>query len=258
MTNEELVQKYQNGYHEAFDDLLTNNEGIIRFMVKKWFRKVSENKITKEDLEAECTLGFYNAVRTYNPDKGATFSSYAFHRIQWHLCREFRLNKPKTDTGEEITICSLDAPIPETDDLVVGDTIADDCDIEEEVTEKFRCEMEYPKIWEAVNELDCRCRDIIYKRYKENKTLDNVAAEFKITRARIRQIELKALKTLRDMQRVKDLVDTFDYECNSAYHYGVQRFKSTFMSSVETVVFRKLELEEKMQLIEAELNNILM
>ena len=187
-----------------------------------------------------------------------TFSSYAFSRIQWHLYKEFKFNKPKTVTDEEITICSIDETIPGTDDLLVGETIADDCDIEEEVTEKVTCETEYPKIWDAVNDLDCRSRDIIYKRYKDNQSLDAVASDLLLSMERIRQIENKALYTLRNMKKVKDLIDTFDYECNSAYHYGVQRFKDTFISSVESVVFRKLELEEKMQLIEAELNNILL
>ncbi len=258
MTNEALVQRYQDGCHEAFDDLLTNNEGIIRFMASKWFNLLKSDVTTFENLEAECILAFYYAAKSYKPDKGATFASYAFHRIQWHLCREFKLNKPKTDTGETVTITSLDSTVLGTDDLLVGETIADDCDIEEEVTEKVTCETEYPKIWDAVNDLDCRSRDIIYKRYKDNQSLDAVASDLLLSMERIRQIENKALYTLRNMKKVKDLIDTFDYECNSTYHYGVQRFKDTFISSVESVVFRKLELEEKMQLIEAELNNILL
>jgi len=258
LTNEELVQMYQSGNMKAFDDLLANNEGIIHFMANKWFNIISTGITTIENLEAECTLGFFNAVRTYCPDKGATFSSYAFHRIQWHLCREFKLNKPKTDTGETVTICSIDDLVPGTENLTVGDTIADDCDLEEEVTAKVTCETEYPRIWDAVNELECQCRDVIYKRYKENKTLDHIASDLLLSGERIRQIEIRALKTLRNMQKVKDLAETFDYECRTAYHYGVQRFKDTGISSVESIVFRKLELEEKMQLIEAELNNILL
>ena len=254
MTNEEFVTEYQNGNEEVFDDLLSNNTGIIHFMVYKWFNKIRAGQATKEELEAECILAFYYAAKSYKPDKGATFASYAFHRIQWHLCREFKLNKPKTDTGETVTITSLDAIIPGTEDLTVGDTIADDCDLEEEVT----AQVTYPKIWDAVNDLDCRSRDIIYKRYKNNMSLDSVASDFMITRERIRQIENRALKTLGKMQKVKDLAETFDYTCSTAYHYGVQRFKDTRISSVESIVFRKFELEEKMQLLEAELNNILL
>ena len=257
MTNEEYVTEYQNGNEEVFDDLLSNNTGIIHFMVHKWWNIVSTKKATKEDLEAECTLAFYYAAKSYNPGN-ATFASYAFHRIQWHLCRVFKLNKKKTASGEDVTIISLDSTVLGTDNLTVAETVADDCDLEEEVTAQVTCETEYPKIWDAVNDLDCRSRDIIYKRYKDNMTLDNVASDFMITRERIRQIENRALETLRNMQKVKYLAETFDYECNRAYRYGLQRFKDTGISSVESIVFKKFELEEKMQLLEAELNNILL
>lgn len=258
MTNEELVAQYQSGNMEAFDDLLANNEGIVYSMVNKWFNKIGMGITTFKDLEAECILGFFNAVRTYNPDKGAAFSSYAFDKIHWHLCRTFKLNMPKTDTGEPITFCSIDDLVPGTENLTVGDTIADDCDIEEEVTAKVTCETEYPRIWDAVNELECQCRDVIYKRYKENKTLDHIASDLLLSGERIRQLEDKALKILRQMQKVKDLAETFDYECSTAYHYGVQRFKNTRISSTEAVAFKHIKLEEKLQLLEDELNKILL
>ena len=65
MTNEELVQKYQSGNMEAFDALLSNNTGIIHFMVHKWFNKIRAGQVTIEDLEAECTLAFYYAAKSY-------------------------------------------------------------------------------------------------------------------------------------------------------------------------------------------------
>lgn len=256
MTNEEYVADYQSGNEEAFDSLLNENIGIIHDMVHKWWNIVSTKQATKEELEAECILGFYYATKSYNPEKGATFATHAFNKIHWHLCRVYKQVKKKTATGDDVTVISLDATVLGTDDLTVGETVADDCDIEEEVTEQVTCKTEYPKIWDAVNELDNQSRDVIYKRYKENKTLKNIASDFILSWERIRQIEIEALKTLRNMQKVKDLAETFDYECRTSYHYGMERFNNTRTSSVETVAFRHIELEEKMNSLEAELNNI--
>ena len=256
MTNEEYVTEYQNGNEEVFDDLLSNNTGIIHFMVHKWWNIVSTKKATKEDLEAECTLAFYYAAKSYKADMGATFATHAFNKVQWHLLKVFQLDKPKTATGEDVTIISLDATVLGTEDMTVMETVADDCDIEEEVTEQVTCNTEYPKMWDAVDDLDSQSRDVIYKRYKENKTLENIASDLLLSSERIRQIENEALKTLRNMQKVKDLAETFDYECRTLYHYGVQRFNNTRTSSIEAVAFRHIELEEKMNSLEAELNNI--
>ena len=257
MTNEELVQKYQSGNEEAFDDLLANNEGIIHFMVHKWWNIVRNKKATKEELEAECTLAFYYAAKAYKPGD-ATFATHAFNRIHWHLCRVYQLHKPKTATGEDVTIISLDSTILGTDDLTIAETVAYDCDLEEKVTEQVTCEMEYAKLWKAVDKLNCRSRDVIYKRYKENKTLDDVAADLLLSRERIRQIEQKALKTLRNMNVVKYLAAIFDYECKAAYRYSLQRFKDTFTSSTEAVALRHVALEEKLNSLEAKLNSILL
>jgi len=256
LTNEELVQKYQSGNMEAFDALLSNNTGIIHFMVHKWFNKIRAGQVTIEDLEAECTLAFYYAAKSYKADMGATFATHAFNKVQWHLLKVFRLDKPKTATGEDVTIISLDATVLGTDDLTVMETVADDCDIEEEVTEQVTCKTEYPKMWDAVDDLDSQSRDVIYKRYKENKTLENIASDLLLSGERIRQIENEALKTLRNMQKVKDLAETFDYECRTLYHFGMERFNNTRTSSVETVAFKHIELEEKMNSLEAELNSI--
>lgn len=257
MTNEELVTEYQNGNDKAFDELLASNRGIIHFMKNKWWSIVSGNKSTEFELESEVTMGFFLAAKHYSDDGGRTFSSYAFHRIQWHLCRTYRLIQKTTSNGEPVEMCSLDAPVPGADDMRIEDTIADETDIENDSIEKLLKESEYPKLLEAVNSLNDKQRNVIIKRFYQNKSLDIVADDLSVTRERIRQVEQNALKVLAKMDSVKKIAQNFSYGCSAEYKGSLRRFKETGLSSVEYVVMKKIACEERMKQLNSDLLNIL-
>ena len=59
----------------------------------------------------------------------------------------------------------------------------------------------------ALETLTEREQKVIYERFQEMKTFEEVGKDFGITRERIRQIEAKALKKLRHPSRSKRLKD---------------------------------------------------
>lgn len=72
-SDRELVALYRGGDLEACTVLLARYVNLIN-------RRVSGVGITgadKDDLRQEAYMGLYNAVRTYNPAKSASFSGYA-------------------------------------------------------------------------------------------------------------------------------------------------------------------------------------
>ena len=102
---------------------------------------------------------------------------------------------------------SLEAPVGEEEDSYLGDFIPDDnapAPIDTAMRSVFKDELN-----KALDTLPERERDVLKFRYgigfPRAHTLEEVGREFKVTRERIRQIEAKALRKLRQQSRSKNL-----------------------------------------------------
>lgn len=110
-----------------------------------------------------------------------------------------------------IDLSSLDAAVGEEEDTTIGDLIADkNCDDpEENVMNQAKTEA----MNLVLNTLDDREKDIITLRYGLNngepKTLEEIGKIYNLTKERIRQIEAKALRKLRNPLRANILKETF-------------------------------------------------
>lgn len=121
------------------------------------------------------------------------------------------LNMPPERVREVIRIAqdpvSLEAPVGEEEDSYLGDFIPDEdapAPIDAAMQSVFRDELN-----KALDTLPERERDVLKFRYgigsDRAHTLEEVGREFKVTRERIRQIEAKALRKLRQQSRSKNL-----------------------------------------------------
>lgn len=102
---------------------------------------------------------------------------------------------------------SLEAPVGEEEDSFLGDFIPDEdapAPIDAAMQSVFKDELN-----KALDTLPARERDVLKYRYgigtDRSHTLEEVGKEFKVTRERIRQIEAKALRKLRQQSRSKNL-----------------------------------------------------
>ena len=102
---------------------------------------------------------------------------------------------------------SLEAPVGEEEDSFLGDFIPDEdapAPIDAAMESVFKDELN-----KALNTLPERERDVLKFRYgigsDRAHTLEEVGREFEVTRERIRQIEAKALRKLRQQSRSKNL-----------------------------------------------------
>src|SRR3954465_11068361 len=101
---------------------------------------------------------------------------------------------------------SLDAPVGDSDDAVLGDFVAGDGPLpDEEVEHSLRSET----LATALKALPERHRHVVVLRYglgdAEPKTLEDIGRRLGLTRERVRQIEVEALKrlaTLHEMEAV--------------------------------------------------------
>ena len=107
---------------------------------------------------------------------------------------------------------SLDTPVGEEEDSNLGTFIQDDNAIspQESATQVMLKE----QLLDVLNTLTPREQKVIMLRYGiedgHSRTLEDVGKEFNVTRERIRQIEAKALKKLRQPSRSKKLKDFLD------------------------------------------------
>lgn len=102
---------------------------------------------------------------------------------------------------------SMETSINDEDDVTLGDLIADESEISP-IEEIYREEVA-KKIRAVLNTLDEREAEVITLRYgledNKPKTLEEIGIMFNLTKERIRQIEFKALKKLRNPVRANML-----------------------------------------------------
>lgn len=203
MTNEELVSEYQNGNDKAFDQLLENNKGLLYKLKYKWYRFVSSGIVSDQELEQECVFGLWLAAKEYSSEKDASFSTYAFSRIPWHLQRVLQKNPPVDASGNEVNIVSIDSVVPGTDDFTLADTIPDE--EAEAVFDVMFEKLDTPSLQRDIKRLlnsllPQRQSDIILKHFGigcDPMPFSEIAQIYNCSVARIGQLESKAMKTLK-------------------------------------------------------------
>jgi RNA polymerase primary sigma factor len=131
------------------------------------------------------------------------------------VAKEMGLDEAKVkklrDSSKEIS--SLDVAVGDDDEATMGELIADTSSLtpEESMENQTRTEV----LDTILGTLEDREGDVIKYRYGlmdgEPRTLEEVGQIFGLTKERIRQIEAKALRKLRNPFRAKLLRETFDF-----------------------------------------------
>jgi RNA polymerase primary sigma factor len=116
------------------------------------------------------------------------------------------LHQAKEVRSAARTSASLDAPVGEYDDAVLGDFVAGDDPLPDELVEDS---LRSRVLADAVGSLPERQRDVLVLRYglgdAEPRTLEDIGRRLGLTRERVRQIEVEALQrlaTLHEMEAV--------------------------------------------------------
>lgn len=136
---------------------------------------------------------------------------------------------------------SLDSPVTGADgnaDNTVGDFVPDGTDLEEDVTDRMAAEQLRATLWEMVDSLEGQQPEVIRCRYQQNMKLDEIGQVCGMNRERVRQIEAKALRCLRNPARSKHLrpfLPEADRIYNDALYGSLGSFNRTWTSSTERV-----------------------
>lgn len=157
---------------------------------ERWAKNVGP--LTFDDLIQEGIIGALNAVRLYDPDRGIKFVTYSYLAIQNQIVRSIQLSDwvgiKSRKAGNKHRIISFNQKISSDDD--------------KELVLMFAAKPESESPEYSMQELmalipDDRSREVIRLRYVEDWTLEEVGKRIGVTKERIRQIELNALKSIR-------------------------------------------------------------
>ncbi len=135
MTDEQLIQKLRDGDRAVMDFLMEKYKNMVRKQANAMYLLGGEN----EDLIQEGMIGLFKAIRDYDAEKGASFSSFAEMCINRQLLDAIRSSNRKKnaplnsyvslyeDKGEDAplidTMESKDETDPET--LFISQEVAD-------------------------------------------------------------------------------------------------------------------------------------
>ncbi len=104
---------------------------------------------------------------------------------------------------------SLDAPVGDTEDAVLGDFVAGDDPLPEEMVE-LHLRSEALRL--ALSALPAREREVVTLRYgiggAEPKTLEEIGRRLGLTRERVRQIELESLRRLACVREIQAVAES--------------------------------------------------
>ena len=145
--------------------------------------------------------------------------------------REIRQNAVLDNVG------SLDAELPDSEDITVGDTVPSGEDMEGDAADRLDQEHLRTAIWSMVDSLPDRQPAVIRMKYRQGMTLKEIGEVHGLSIETIRKAERKGMQALRQSHKVRQL-KAFLPEFAEAQAYkgnGVDQFKRTWTSSTERV-----------------------
>lgn len=98
MSNEELVQAYQEGDKQALTDLVINNKGLVYNVAYKIKEKSYKDHIELDDLTQEGYLTLINAAKLFNNDMNIKFTTYLIKAMSRKMC-EYIFGASSKDKG---------------------------------------------------------------------------------------------------------------------------------------------------------------
>lgn len=230
MTNEEIVAKIKAGIETA-DNML-----LLWQQCRLFIHSIAihfQGKAELEDLEQEGYLALYDAVDGFKPEYGYKFITYAGIWINQRI-------KKYIQNNTLVQIGSLDRYLTDDeDDVTLLDMIASDVDVEVDVLTDEQNKQLKSILWPLVDALPDKQSKVLRDRYQGNKTLREAGESIGATVDQVRNIETKALRSIRYSRHARVLRAFLD---DDVYSMGVSgtsanRFKSTWTSATERAAF---------------------
>ena len=249
MSNEELVSEIQNGKPEQTEKLWEQMEGLVKWKAKR-IMTAMELRGTScgcefDDLVQCGYPAMVAAVETYTPESGS-FSTWFMYYLQKEFA-EITGYRTKRGRCEPLNDAySLDKPLTdESDSAVFGDLIPDQraaATMESVEEREYQRQLKHA-IDRALSELPADVADVLRLRNYDRLTLDEIGERWKLSRERIRQMENKGIRKLREPRIACILRPFMDFDFYSST--GLTAYQQSGMSVQERYVAMEEQRRER-------------
>ena len=210
------------------------------FWIKRRMRICADNSRT---VRLSSNAG--DEVRQYQKIMREYRQEYGCDPSDWELCGFLYVSREKLDqirkTAQMGNVRSLDEPVQGMNgDIGLGDTVASGEDAVEDAIREIDKEQMKRELWLAVDQLPGDLPAAVRLRYENGLTLEKTGQTLGVNRERVRQLESKAMRILRQPHRCTRFRGYFEEYLSAApiHHVGVSRFKETWTSEVEQEALR--------------------
>lgn len=186
-----LFYGLENGEPAARQKMIVHNLRLVIYIAKK-FENASVNI---EDLTSIGSLGLIKAVNSFKPSKNIKFATYASRCVENEILMYLRKQSNRNTDISIDDALSVDSDGNELNliDVLYADEYAAGNDMERESEKQV--------LWQSINSLENREKDIILMRFGLNgmpeKTQKEVADEIGISQSYISRLEKRIFKKLR-------------------------------------------------------------
>ena len=186
-----ILTNFQAGDERARQTLIEHNLRLVVYIAKKF----ESSGVNLEDLISIGTLGLINGVQTFKMDKNIKLATYASRCIENEILMHLR----KTNRIRHEV--SLDEPLNvdwDGNELLLSDILGTE---ENEVYKDIEEDVERQLVFDAINRLKRREREIMYMRFglcgEDPLTQKEVAQKLDISQSYISRLEKKIIDKIR-------------------------------------------------------------
>jgi len=186
-----ILTRFQSGDELARQTLIEHNLRLVVYIAKKF----ESSGINLEDLISIGTLGLIKGVQTFKMDRNIKLATYASRCIENEILMHLRkTNRIRNEV-------SLDEPLNvdwDGNELLLSDILGTE---ENEVYKDIEEDVERQLVYDAINRLKRREREIMYMRFgltgDEPLTQKEVAQKLDISQSYISRLEKKIIEKIR-------------------------------------------------------------
>lgn len=233
MTNEELAIAIQQGETDRLPELWNGIERLVKWKANRIIAVLDvysdlTTGVQFDDLYDSGYLVLADAVRTFKPEAGGTFSNWYMFYLKKAFAEVTGYRTKKRSCDPLRNAISLDAPIKGMDDkdgCTLGDTIADKTDYAEMVTNNIQKRDLEKVVAAALTELSEQEEQVIRAEFYKRKNSQQIGEILGISPSRVCQLRASALRKLRESKIADSLRPFLEDEQEKAN--GVASWKNS-------------------------------
>ncbi len=240
---EDLMQEGYIGLSEAVNHFDADRGVSFLSYASFWIRQSMKRYIDNCGSVIRLPVHAREEVYEYNKVVKEYRRQFGEWPPEFALCRLLNVDRDKLQEIKKAVqigqMRSLSEVIGGEDgDFTLEDTIASDQDLEGDAIESADTAAMKRELWIAVDRLPGNLPEVIKRRFLDGRTLNEISQEWGVTYNKVRDIQSKALRTLRQpgiSRKYRRYYEEY-ISANSCRHVGVESFMRTGLSEVELEV----------------------